>query len=370
MTARCTWTRLAPLVGLLLVRAAIAESPIAEALAPARASAVEAAVEAELARQEIVGLSLGIVQKGRIVFLKGYGLADREQSTPVTTDTVFNWASNSKPVAGVLAMQLVEQHKLDLDADVRTYVPEFPEKTVVITCRELLCHQSGLPHYKNGDVIGTERTYDTDLPFLDPIVSLDKFNQSPLIFQPRERCEYSSHAYVLLSAAIQKAGGQPYAEQLQSRICTPLEITSLQLDLPRSDPLWAAGYNREGEGAIERVPDEVEYWKHGAGGYKSNIVDFARWASALVNHRLVSPETERIMWTPQATADGEITKYGLGFGVAHEGERLIVSHNGGQPDVRTRMELHPDERAAVVALCNCQYADINAVTAAVFRALE
>jgi hypothetical protein len=76
------------------------------------------------------------------------------------------------------------------------------------------------------------------------------------------------------------------------------------------------------------------------------------------------------MWTPQTTADGEITKYGLGFGVAREGERLVVSHNGGQPDVRTRMELHPDERAAVVALCNSQYADINAVTAAVFRALE
>jgi CubicO group peptidase (beta-lactamase class C family) len=369
MTARFTWTRFAPLVSLLLARAALAEQPIAQPLAPDRAAAVEAAVEAELARQEIVGLSLGIIQDGRIVFLKGYGLADREQSTPVTTDTVVNWASNSKPLAGVLAMQLVEQHKLDLDADVRTYVPEFPEKDAVITCRQLLCHQSGLPHYKNGEVVPTERTYDSDVPFVDPIVSLDKFNLSPLIFRPCEKCEYSSHAYVLLSAAIQRAGMQPYPEQVAERIARPLEMASLQLDFPKTDPHWAAGYTRV-DGRIERVPDEAEYWKHGAGGYKSNIVDFARWAAALVNHRLVSPETERIMWTPQATADGEITKYGLGFGVAREGERLIVSHNGGQPDVRTRMELHPEERAAVVALCNSQYADINAVTAAVFGALE
>lgn len=369
MTIRFAWTLLTPLVCLFLARAALAELPIAQPLAPDRAAAVEAAVEAELARQEIVGLSLGIIQDGRIVFLKGYGLADREQSTPVTTGTVFNWASNSKPIAGVLAMQLVEQHKLDLDADVRIYVPEFPEKDAVITCRQLLCHQSGLPHYENGEVVATERMYDSDVPFLDPIVSLDKFSLSPLIFRPCAKCEYSSHAYVLLSAAIQRAGAQSYAEQIQTRICGPLEITSLQLDLPRTDPLWAAGYTKV-DGRIERVPDEAEYWKHGAGGYKSNIVDFARWASALVNHRLVSPETERIMWTPQTTADGEITKYGLGFGVAREGERLIVSHNGGQPDVRTRMELRPDERAAVVALCNSQFADINAVTAAVFGALE
>jgi CubicO group peptidase (beta-lactamase class C family) len=362
-------SRFTPLVWLVLIRSAVAETPIAEPLAPAQAAAVEQAIESELASQQIVGLAVGIIQDGRIAFLKGYGLADREASVPVTTETVFNWASNSKPVAGVLAMQLVEQHKLDLDADVRTYVPEFPEKDAVITCRQLLCHQSGLPHYRNGEVVPTERTYDSDVPFLDPVVSLDKFNLSPLIFRPCEKCEYSSHAYVLLSAVIQRAGAQSYAEQLQTRICSPLKITSLQLDFPKADLHWAAGYTKVDD-RIERVPDEAEYWKHGAGGYKSNIVDFARWASALVNHRLVSPETERIMWTPQTTADGETTKYGLGFGVAREGERLVVSHNGGQPDVRTRMELHPDERAAVVALCNSQYADINAVTSAVFQALE
>lgn len=355
---------------LTATRLATAASDLVERpLCGARAAAVDRAVETELVRQELVGLSLGVIEDGRIVYLRGYGLADREQSAPVTTETVFNWASNSKPLAAVLAMQLVERRQLDLDADVRAHVPEFPEKQATLTTRQLLCHQSGLPHYKNGPVVGTLRTYEAELPFLRPIAALDRFNHSPLVFHSGERCEYSSHAYVLLSAVIERAGRQPYADQLRERIARPLEMASLQLDLPRPGPDWAAGYARV-DGAIERVSDEAEYWKHGAGGHKAHIADFARWATALINCRLVSPATEAVMWTPQTTADGETTKYGLGFGVMRDGERLIVFHNGGQPDVRTRMELRPADRAAVVALCNTQHADINAVTAAVFDVLR
>src|SRR5690606_10775158 len=118
-------------------------------LAAGRAAAVDRAVEAEMERQELVGVAVGVIQGGKVVYLQGYGLADREKQTPVTTKSVFNWASNSKPFAAVLAMQLAEKKKLDLDADVRDYVPEFPDKRARITARHLLDHQSGIPHYGN-----------------------------------------------------------------------------------------------------------------------------------------------------------------------------------------------------------------------------
>src|SRR5437667_2911212 len=76
---------------------------LANGLAPAKAAAVDAAVLGECKRQQIVGLAVGIIRDGRIVYLKGYGLADREAGTPVTTQTVFNWASNSKPLTAVAA---------------------------------------------------------------------------------------------------------------------------------------------------------------------------------------------------------------------------------------------------------------------------
>src|SRR5689334_6172312 len=101
---------------------------IEKPLPPAKAKAVDQAVETAIDEQQLVGVAIGILQQGRVVYVKGYGDADREQKIPVTLESKFNWASNSKPVAAVLAMQLVEKQQLDLDADVRKYVPEFPEK--------------------------------------------------------------------------------------------------------------------------------------------------------------------------------------------------------------------------------------------------
>lgn len=126
---------------------------IANTLSAEDAAAVDEAVVEQIKEQGLVGVAVGLLYEGEIVYLKGYGLADRERHMPVTTATVFNWASNSKPLCAVAAMQLVEQDRLDLDADVRSYVPEFPDHGRQITMCELLCHQSGIPHYSNGRIV-------------------------------------------------------------------------------------------------------------------------------------------------------------------------------------------------------------------------
>ncbi|MBC8114376.1 MAG: beta-lactamase family protein, partial [Candidatus Saccharimonas sp.] len=284
-------------VGLLAMASKlVAHDVIENSLPAAKARGVDQAVQAVVAEQKLVGVAIGILQQGRVVYVKGYGDANREQGVPVSTETVFNWASNSKPVAAVLAMQLVEKKKLDLNADVRKYVPEFPDKGTVITTRHLLCHQSGIPHYANGKIVPTVRNYDVADPFSQPVLALDKFNQSPLIFSPGEKVSYSSHAYILLSAVIERAGEQSLAEQLQSRIAQPLKMTSFAPDTGGDNPEFVVGYAKKGE-TIARSIDEPQYWKHGAGAYRSSITDFARWAEALLNRRLVSQQTEAAMWT-------------------------------------------------------------------------
>jgi serine beta-lactamase-like protein LACTB len=339
-------------------------------LSPATAAAVDTAVQAEMKKQQAVGVAVGVLQQGKIVYLKGYGLADREKETPVTVDTVFNWASNSKPLAAVAAMQLVEKKQLEIDADVRQYVPEFPDKGTVITTRHLLTHQSGIPHYSNGRVLGTDRKYDVELPFLDPVIALDTFNRSPLIFQPGEKNEYSSYAYVLLSAVVQRAGKQGFVEQVQSRIADPLQLKSLQLDFATKDqPHWAAGYQRNLTQQIVRTADQANYWKHGAGGYKSNIADFAKWAEALLNHRLVANDIEEQMWTPHKLSNGQATNRGLGF-IVEDQNGPKISHNGGQPETATRMVLYPKARHGVVVMCNCQFVKPGEITTAIYAALN
>jgi len=332
-------------------------------LPPETIAAIDAVIASQMQEQELVGVSLGVIYDGQIAYLKGYGLADIERKTPVTPQTVFNWASNSKVMLAVAAMQLVQQGKLDLDADVRTYLPEYPHKGHTITSRHLLCHTSGIPHYANGEVpLVSQQMAPLEIE-LDPMAALNRFAAAPLLFPPGERLEYSSYAYVVLSAVVQRAGKQPLWQQLQTRILGPLNLRSFQLDMPYTgQPDWASGYKKGDDGVVAPVPDYAHFWKHGAGGYKSNVIDFAKWAQAILNHKLIDEATEQQMWTRQKTTDGQETRYGLGIVVAGSGDDLEVSHGGRHAETRTHMRILPARKVAVVVMTNCGHADASLIT--------
>jgi serine beta-lactamase-like protein LACTB len=185
---------------------AFARAPTIAGLAKERATAVDAAIQTEMEKQHAVGVAIGIVENGKVVYSKGYGLADREKNIPVTTDTMFRWASCSKMLTAIASMQLEQKGALNINADVRNYVPEFPDKHGTITARELLDHQGGIVHYDNGPVIRTERKYRMPHPFADVILALDTFKESPLVNPPGEKFSYSTYGYILLSAVLQRAG--------------------------------------------------------------------------------------------------------------------------------------------------------------------
>ena len=334
------------------------------------AAAVDEAVAEQIEEQGLVGVAVGLLHGGEIVYLKGYGLADRERRTPVTTATVFNWASNSKPLCAVAAMQLVEQERLDLDADIRSYVPEFPNHDARITMRELLCHQSGIPHYSNGRIVPGAKRNPRTRPLTDPIYALDMFSDSPLLFTPGKKTSYSSYAYILASAVVQRAGEESFAEQVQARIAGPLGMKSLQVDVATDgQPHWATGYMENDDGDVVRAPELANYWKHGAGAYKSNIGDFARWAQALLNRRLLTPQTYREMWRAQPLSSGAPTTWGLGFTVEQQ-NGLKISHNGNQDEATSRMVLYPDGHHGIVILTNCGHGNPGAISTAIYKALE
>src|SRR5207249_3472495 len=145
-------------------------SGLARAQAPALPEALDKLARAEFDKQKLVGTAVGVIVDGKVAYLKGYGFADRESMGEVDpAKHSFRWASCSKMVTAVAALQLAEAGKLDLDADVRTYVPEFPDKGVKITARQLLCHQGGIVHYANGKVVTTETKYTVEHPYADVV---------------------------------------------------------------------------------------------------------------------------------------------------------------------------------------------------------
>lgn len=360
-------SRLALLLCLLVPAPALAQAALPQA--------VDAAARAAMEKQQLVGLAVGVVD-GKVAYLQGYGFADREAKLKVDPKaTQFRWASCSKPVTAVAALQLAEAGRLDLDADVRRYVPEFPDKGTPITARQLLCHQGGIVHYSNGKVVRTERKYDTPHPFQSVVLALDTFKESPLVNRPGEKFSYTTHGYILLSAVVERAGKQPFADQVADRIARPLGMTTFRPDYHWEDiPRRAVGYVK-GKEAVARRPDAQApdvSWKLGGGGYTSTVEDFAKFVAGLADHKLVSAETEAAMWTPQKTADGQPTTYGLGFATFtnKDGRVVRVGHNGAQEKTRTAFLIEPAARRAVVVMTNSEYANPDAIAARVLAAVR
>lgn len=322
---------------------------VSEAQAARIVELIEAAYEAGPA----VGLSLAVVVDGTLAGEWHHGYEDLAAKVAVGPETRYRWASISKPLTAVAALQLAERDKLDLDADIRSVLPEFPEKKWPVTARQLLCHQGGIVHYSNGQVIVTQAEYDVEHPFADPVLALDRFKESPLIAEPGTRYAYTTHGYVLLSAVVQQAGDAPFADQVAARVLQPLGMTTTLPDQPWVEiPHRTKGYRKARLSGFRPDMYEDVHWKLGGGGYLSTISDLARFGQGMVLGKLLKPETQAAMMTSQVPADGKDPNYGLGCGVTEIEGVPVWQHSGSQSQTATFLWMAPDQDLAVAVMCN------------------
>lgn len=335
-----------------------------------KAARVDRAVSKEMENQGIVGASIGIILDGKIVYTKGYGLADREKKVPCTSKTIINWASNSKPIVAMAAMQLVEEKKLKLTDKIGKYLPMLPGSVGdEVTVGDLLCHQSGYPHYTNG-VIRPLNSFNISFDETNPLSALPRFGGTKLMRKPGLKYSYSSYGFVLASAVVQQAGKKPLLEQIEERILKPLEMKSFGIDTKYTGQSnWSQGY-RKYANSVTKVGEHAHGWKHGAGGYKSNIEDFAKWGAALINKKMASPKSYKTLWTAQPLKDGTVTSAGLGFFVTQQNNTLKITHGGSHTEARSRLVLYPEMRHGIVVLCNCGHADPAKISTAIYSALS
>ena len=352
------------------------------------AQRMDEAARAEMGRQQIVGLAVGVIQEGRISYLKGYGWSDREKRIPVSRKTMFRWASISKSLTALVAMQLWEKGQLKLDGDVRQYVPEFPDKAQRITPRQLLSHQGGIVHYSNGPVVVTLRQYDQANPFESVLLAVDTFKESPLVNLPGQKYAYTTHGFILLSAAVERAGKQKFIHQVRDRIAKPLGMNTLQPDYQWIDiPNRTIGYRKRQNNIVVSSNTDVS-WKLGGGGYISSIEDLAKLGEGLLNGKLIQPKTRELMWVPRKTTTGKQTSYGLGFrrwkyvngalqSVSAEASvtesknqvlMQLVGHSGSQEKTKTLLVLEPQKRFGLVLMSNSEHTQIYSLAEALMKA--
>ncbi len=342
-------------VALLLSTAAAAQVPSVESApaptpAPATTSLaddVRMAVAAFRDQHAVPGMSVALGIGDAIAFADGFGKADLENDVPATADTVYRLGSISKPVTAVAALQVVERGVLDLDADVRTWVPEFPEKPWPVTLRQLLAHLGGVRHYRAGEAESTVH-YATQRD------GLPRFAADPLLHEPGTRYSYSTYGYNLVAAAVEAASGKSFPDYLQEAIAARAGAPSLQDDdVRRLIRHRAQGYVRTAAGPQNSALMDSSY-KLGGGGLCSNAPDLVRFGQALLDGRLLTAASLEAMTAPQNTTAGEPSTYGLGLSVSERDGRREYAHGGAQSRVSTALCMSPEPRVVAAVLCNLE----------------
>lgn len=315
----------------------------------------DAFVRAQQKRQEIPGLSVAVVADGKLAWQQGFGFADIENKVAATPNTVYRLASISKSVTSVAALKLWEQGRLDLDAPIRTYVPTWPESQPAITARQLMGHLGGVRHYK-GEEINSTRTYP------DLTGALEIFKNDPLIAEPGTKYSYTTYGFTLLGCAMEGAAGESFESIVRRLVLGPAEMKTMCVDRVKDlIPNRAQGYSKGAGGRIENSGLADTSYKIPGGGFCSTAGDLAKFAIALMDGKLLKPETRLTMWTSQKTSDGKETGYGMGFGVGSMGGVRAVSHSGGQQRVSTYLLIVPSKRFAAAVMTNLEGADGSAI---------
>src|SRR5436190_2276789 len=319
-------------------------------------AAIEKAVASFMSANSIPGLSAAVVLEGEPRWSQGFGMADLENSSPATSSTLFRLGSISKPISATAVLQLWERGKLDLDAPVQKYCPEFPQKEWPITSRELLGHLGGIRHYNRdgkGDI-----PEDSARHFASMEESLQIFAADPLVAKPGTKFNYSTYGYTLLGCVLEGAASQKYMDFVRENIFKPAGMVQTQADdFFTIIPHRTRWYHKDKSEIVRNAGVLNSSYKIPGGGLISSADDMARFEAAMLADKFVKRPARDLMWTPQKTPDGKSTGYALGWGISDKFGIHIVAHTGGQQGTSTAFVLVPERRAGVIVLANMDSVD-------------
>lgn len=328
---------------LRLVLAALAGMAVAAGASSAiarDAERMDQVARASAQREEFSGAAL-VARGDQMLLDRGYGLANREWDQANDGDTRFRLGSLTKQFTAVAILVLAERGALDVDAPVRTYLPDAPPAWDGITLHHLLTHTSGLADFTRLD------DYD-DLKVRPsrPSDVIARLRDRPLEFAPGRNWAYSNSGYVVLTAVIEAVSGEPYAQFVRDALFQPLGMTESGYDDPAEIlPRRAAGYVRSGEGGANAGYVDMSL-PQGAGGLYSTTHDLLKWERGLFGGRLLNARSMARLTTPDRNG------YALGLQVSGQGDDRVFSHSGAIDGFNSYMAYVPSDGVAVIVLGN------------------
>lgn len=351
--------------------ASAADSPSAAQLDPI--------VDAVMARYHLAGLAVGVIDHGEVIYTRTLGERVAGSGQPITPDTLFKIASNSKAMTATLLARLVQENKLRWDAPVRSYLPDFrmadPSVTGQMQVGDLLTHHSGLREGAGDLMLWPE---PNDFTRQDIVHALAYLKPA---YRFRAGYAYDNLLYVVAGEVATAAGHERYDVLLRREVFQPLGLTRCQVGAWQRDAIGNVAQPHTREHERNRVIDAddadiPDITSSAAGGVRCSLTDMLVWARnwlAPTPQQLqwLSPEQRQILWTPYTPMpisarrrewDGT-TRYDYAYGwrIADVDGVHTVSHTGTLAGMYSAMTLLPERKAGFVVLINSEAEDARTV---------
>jgi len=293
--------------------------------------------------------SVLVAEKGKVVYAKGFGMANMEWAIPNQPDTKFRIGSVTKQFTAALILQLVAEGKIKLDGKLSEYLPDYRQDTgSKVTVHQLLNHTSGIPSYTS------QANFFADVS-RNPYSVADfvkKYASGELEFEPGSKFAYNNSGYFLLGAIVEKVAGKSYETVLKERVFEPLGMKNSGYD--NHAPLLqkrASGY--------EKIPDcyvNAAYLDmslpYAAGSLYSTVEDLYKWDQALYENKILSADSKKLMFTPG------LSNYGYGFGISDrpigktDQKTKVIQHGGGINGFNSLLTRLVDKQQTIILLDN------------------
>ncbi len=287
-----------------------------------------------------------IAEAGRAVYAHAGGFSDREHGVANTLQTRFRMASMGKMFTAVAVLQLAQAGRLDLDAALGTYLPDYPNAAFAhtVTLRQLLTHTGGAGDFMSQTWADNYQTLKTPADY----VAL--FGARAPDFAPGSRFAYANYGFVVLGRVVEAVSGQSYEDYLRGRVFGPAGMSHSGLNgEPEKSSVLATRYVKTSTG-YNPPPAPFSGAATPAGGAYSTVGDMIAFANALSAHRLLDATHTELLLTGQVTS--ESGRYALGFEDRSAEGRRDVGHDGGGPGENGCFRMLGGDRATVVVLSN------------------
>jgi len=304
----------------------------------------------DLAKAGSPGCALGVYRDGKIIYAKGYGLANIEENVSITPQSVFDIGSTSKQFTAASILLLEKQGKLSVNDDVRKYLPELPDYGQKITILELLNHTSGLRDYLTlmelaGIHIDSVTTDEDALALIN--------RQKALNFAPGSDYLYSNTGFFLLSLIVKRVSGKSLRDFAAENIFTPLEMAHTQYRDDHTSLIADRALAYDEKETKDGYKLDVSYFEQtGDGAVHTSVEDLLQWDENFYSPRVGGQDFLKELQEHGKLNSGKALDYAKGLVVKDYRGLHTVSHGGAWGGYRAELLRFPEQHFSVACLCN------------------